>query len=60
MSVKEYAALKGVNRDTVVRWITSGYIAAERTGPRGHWRILGDAAASNTLPNSENSTTSAH
>jgi excisionase family DNA binding protein len=40
LSVKEYAARMGVNRDTVLRWLHHGYIAgAQRVGPLGHWRI---------------------
>jgi excisionase family DNA binding protein len=34
----EAAALFGVEPDTVLRWIKSGYIPASRT-PGGHYRI---------------------
>lgn len=39
LTVKEYADLKRVSHETVKRWIRRGLIAAERTGPRGHWRV---------------------
>lgn len=39
LSVKEYAQLKGVHRETVLEWIARNYLHAERAGPNGHWRI---------------------
>lgn len=40
VAIKEFAALKGVTRQTVLDWIKRGYVQAERIGPRGHWRVL--------------------
>ena len=40
LTVKEFAALKRVNEETVRRWIREKRIEAERTiEPHGHWRI---------------------
>ena len=38
MTVTQYAAARGVNRRTVLRWIRDGDIRAVRTRG-GHWRI---------------------
>jgi excisionase family DNA binding protein len=36
----EAAALLGVTRVTVVRWIECGQLPAVRVGDRGRWRIV--------------------
>lgn len=40
MSVKQFAEMRQVSERTVRRWIAEGKIAVERTGERGHWRVL--------------------
>jgi excisionase family DNA binding protein len=39
ITVKAYAAYKGVSQRTVRRWIRKRLIDCERTGDKGHWRI---------------------
>lgn len=39
ITVKAYAAMKGVSQRTVRRWIRQRLVECERTGERGHWRI---------------------
>lgn len=39
LTVKAYAAYKGVSERTVRRWIREGFIECERAGAKGHWRI---------------------
>jgi excisionase family DNA binding protein len=46
LSVKQYAERRGVHVETVKRWIASGYLTAERTGPRGWMKILVDTSSS--------------
>ena len=46
LTVKEFAALKRVNDETVRRWIRRKQVTAERTiEPHGHWRIKREKAA---------------
>ena len=48
VSVKEYAAMKGVTPETVRRWIRAGLIPRhliDRAGDRGHIRIKITSAA---------------
>ena len=40
MSVKQFAAMRQVSERTVRRWIAEGKIETERTGERGHHRVL--------------------
>lgn len=44
-TVKEYADFKGVDPETVRRWIRKKLIDAERTGERGWYRIKRDEQA---------------
>jgi excisionase family DNA binding protein len=39
ITVKAYAAYKGVSQRTVRRWIRKNLVDCERTGDKGHWRI---------------------
>lgn len=40
LSVKQFASMRGVSERTVRRWISERKIPVERTGDRGHWRVL--------------------
>lgn len=40
LSVKQFASMRQVSERTVRRWIAEKKIQVERTGDRGHWRVL--------------------